>query len=219
MRVLIANDGSPGADQATDLARAIGWPPETHLRLVAGLGSQVSGTAWTFREAQALADSVARQLDAHLEEVEQQLARESLTVERTLVSGRPASAIVEEALEFQADLVITGSRGHGLVKQLLLGSVAAVILDRAPCPVLVARSAEPNAVLFATDGSDASATALDVLERWPIFERALRNTVNLFDDPWRLATQHPLLPVLLALGAYTVWRSAVVKQQPLPTDA
>jgi putative tricarboxylic transport membrane protein len=42
----------------------------------------------------------------------------------------------------------------------------------------------------------------------PIFERALRNTVNLFDNPWSLATQHPLLPVLLALALYAVWRSA-----------
>ena len=47
----------------------------------------------------------------------------------------------------------------------------------------------------------------------PIFERALRNTVNLFDDPWQLATQHPLLPVLLMLGAYTIWRSAAAKQK------
>jgi putative tricarboxylic transport membrane protein len=47
----------------------------------------------------------------------------------------------------------------------------------------------------------------------PIFERALRNTVNLFDDPWRLATQHPLLPVLAVLGAYTIWRSAAAKQK------
>jgi putative tricarboxylic transport membrane protein len=45
----------------------------------------------------------------------------------------------------------------------------------------------------------------------PMFERALRNTVNLFDDPWHLATQHPLLPVLLALGAYAVWRNVFAK--------
>jgi putative tricarboxylic transport membrane protein len=45
----------------------------------------------------------------------------------------------------------------------------------------------------------------------PIFERALRNTVNLFDDPWQLATRHPLLPVFLALGMYAVWRSAAAK--------
>jgi putative tricarboxylic transport membrane protein len=47
----------------------------------------------------------------------------------------------------------------------------------------------------------------------PIFERALRNTVNLFDDPWSLAAEHPLLPVLLALGAYSVWRGATAERK------
>ena len=51
----------------------------------------------------------------------------------------------------------------------------------------------------------------------PIFERALRNTVNLFDDPWRLAAEHPLLPALLALAAYTLWRSAAAKGNGLRT--
>lgn len=51
----------------------------------------------------------------------------------------------------------------------------------------------------------------------PMFERALRNTVNLFDDPWSLAVQHPLLPVLAALGAYAVWRG--LARAPRPTLA
>ena len=53
----------------------------------------------------------------------------------------------------------------------------------------------------------------------PIFERALRNTVNLFDDPWSLATQHPLLPALVALGVYVIWRGAAAESKPLGTRA
>jgi putative tricarboxylic transport membrane protein len=49
----------------------------------------------------------------------------------------------------------------------------------------------------------------------PIFERALRNTVNLFDDPWSLSTQHPLLPVLLGLATYVIWRHAAAKRKLL----
>ena len=51
----------------------------------------------------------------------------------------------------------------------------------------------------------------------PIFERALRNTVNLFDDPMSLAMQHPLLPALLALGAYAVWRGTAAERKRLRT--
>ena len=40
----------------------------------------------------------------------------------------------------------------------------------------------------------------------PMFERSLRHTVILFDDPFALAMQHPLLPILAALGIYFAWR-------------
>lgn len=40
----------------------------------------------------------------------------------------------------------------------------------------------------------------------PMFERSLRHTVILFDNPWALAIEHPLLPVLAGLGAYSAWR-------------
>jgi hypothetical protein len=35
MRVLLASDGSAGADQAADLTLAIRWPPETTVEVVA----------------------------------------------------------------------------------------------------------------------------------------------------------------------------------------
>ncbi|HEY8521538.1 MAG TPA: tripartite tricarboxylate transporter permease [Gammaproteobacteria bacterium] len=40
----------------------------------------------------------------------------------------------------------------------------------------------------------------------PMFERSLRHTVILFDDPLALAAAHPLLPTLAALGAFFAWR-------------
>ena len=42
----------------------------------------------------------------------------------------------------------------------------------------------------------------------PMFERALRHTVILYDNPLTLAVQHPLLPALVALGAFAAWRGA-----------
>jgi len=48
----------------------------------------------------------------------------------------------------------------------------------------------------------------------PMFERSLRHTVILFDDPLTLATQHPLLPLLAALGAYSAWRGIRAKRKP-----
>lgn len=53
----------------------------------------------------------------------------------------------------------------------------------------------------------------------PMFERALRNTVNLFDDPVTLALEHPLLPVLVVLGAFVAWRGLAGKRPLAGHDA
>jgi putative tricarboxylic transport membrane protein len=48
----------------------------------------------------------------------------------------------------------------------------------------------------------------------PMFERSLRTTVILTDNPWRLALDHPLLPILAALGGYFAWRGLRAKVRP-----
>ncbi len=48
----------------------------------------------------------------------------------------------------------------------------------------------------------------------PMFERSLRQTVILFDDPLTLAMQHPLLPVLVGIGGYVTWRGLKAKRSP-----
>jgi putative tricarboxylic transport membrane protein len=48
----------------------------------------------------------------------------------------------------------------------------------------------------------------------PMFERSLRHTVILFDDPLSLALQHPLLPLLSVLGGYVAWRGIRAKAKP-----
>ena len=51
--------------------------------------------------------------------------------------GRPVDVILEIATEVAADLVVAGSRGHGPVARLVLGSVSTKVLHAAAGPVLV----------------------------------------------------------------------------------
>lgn len=53
--------------------------------------------------------------------------------------GDPADAIVDEAGDWGADLIVLGTRGLGGAQRLLLGSVSTKVLHRAPCDVLVVR--------------------------------------------------------------------------------
>ena len=48
----------------------------------------------------------------------------------------------------------------------------------------------------------------------PMFERSLRTTIILFDDPTTALIHHPLLPILAAVGVYFAWRGVRAKRQP-----
>jgi nucleotide-binding universal stress UspA family protein len=54
-------------------------------------------------------------------------------------SGAPAEEIFGIAREQQAGLIVLGSRGHGQLAGLVLGSVAQKAIAYASCPVLVVR--------------------------------------------------------------------------------
>jgi len=58
---------------------------------------------------------------------------------RRVEVGDPGGAICAVAREVDADVVVLGSRGRGVVKRVVLGSVSEHVLHHAPCPVLVVR--------------------------------------------------------------------------------
>jgi nucleotide-binding universal stress UspA family protein len=103
-----------------------------------------------------------------------------------VLRGRAASVIVDDAREFGADLIIVGSRGHGAIATLLLGSVSSEVVDHAPCPVLVARGASLTRVVFATDDSPSAQAAEAILAQWPIFGGLPIHVLSVADvaHPW-----------------------------------
>jgi nucleotide-binding universal stress UspA family protein len=90
-------------------------------------------------------------------------------IEGYLLRGRPGTSIVDEAGAMGADVVVMGSRGHGRIATMLLGSTAAEVVDHAPCPVLIARHRHLAPLAFADDGSPAARHAEAVFSHWPIF--------------------------------------------------
>jgi len=61
-----------------------------------------------------------------------------------LLGGTAADEIVAHAESCDADVIVIGSRGHGLVASALLGSVALGVLHAAKQPVLLLRCAQSS---------------------------------------------------------------------------
>jgi nucleotide-binding universal stress UspA family protein len=191
MRVLVASDGSPTASGAIDLVDGIDWPPGTTIRAlyVTPTRSAVFGGPWP-AAALVQADDLEAQLRRYGERVihaaADRLERPGRTVLTAIRAGRPGSVIVKAASDMQADLLVVGSRGHGTIETMLLGSVSAEIVDHAPVPVLVARGTGLERVVLAWDGSACARSAADLVRDWPVFARSSVTVVSVADigAPW-----------------------------------
>ncbi|HXI92958.1 MAG TPA: universal stress protein [Blastocatellia bacterium] len=66
-------------------------------------------------------------------------AKKRITAETVVRPGDARSVIVDEAIEWSADLIVVGSHGYSGIKRWLLGSVAHSVVSHAPCSVHVVR--------------------------------------------------------------------------------
>ncbi len=176
MRILLAIDGSFAADRARDLVAALPWRKGDRVQIVSVIPvhAEVVGGPWSMAatpaEAGAEPGIVAIHRDAiRRAEHEIRSTRSDLMIESTLLHGRAASMIVDEARKMPADLIVVGHRGAGRWETMLLGSVSAEVVDQAPCPVLVARDENLGPLILADDRSLHARSAEAMLMDWPLF--------------------------------------------------
>jgi nucleotide-binding universal stress UspA family protein len=171
MHILLALDGSPSAVHARDLVASLPWPAGTSVTLLTAY--QVPA-AW-FPEAGMAGGWITGAEDALRTEAVDALAAMAVpleghgwTIDRKVVLGRPATVIREVADAVDADVIVMGSRGHGRIESMLLGSVSAEVADLARQSVLVARGGRVARALVATDGSECAAAIPDRLAAWQV---------------------------------------------------
>jgi nucleotide-binding universal stress UspA family protein len=171
--MLLALDGSPSSIQARNLVASLPWPEGTSARL---LRAYDLPTGWFSEGAVRVGDwpadaddAIRRQTEDELADMVAPLENRSLAVDRQVVRGRAASAILAAGDDLDADLIVLGSRGHGKTASMLLGSVSAEVAEQARRSVLVARADRMTRLLVATDGSSGSDIIPEVLGDWGLF--------------------------------------------------
>ena len=83
--------------------------------------------------------SYASETEQMLNEVEAILTEARVEAPVEVVEGDAAKTICSYQEKTDIDLIIIGSRGHGGLKKLILGSVSDKVTNSAKCPVLVAK--------------------------------------------------------------------------------
>ena len=81
----------------------------------------------------AYEDAARSQLDGAVDRVLG--SRDRPVVERLVVEGPPGEVLLTAASD--ADLLVVGSRGHGSIVGMLLGSVSQHVAHHAKCPVVI----------------------------------------------------------------------------------
>jgi nucleotide-binding universal stress UspA family protein len=188
MNVLVAYDGSAGADAALhDLKRAglpsqansmvltvaDVWPPPATEDDLADLAEVIRARILELREndkrmlveAGNKAGQAARIVQASFP---------TWKVRGNAVADSPAWGILKQADEWLADLIVVGSHGMSVTERLLIGSVSQRVMTHASCSVRVARErgdvyGGPLRLIIGFDGStDAEAAVREVIARpWP----------------------------------------------------
>ena len=137
-RILIGCDFSPDSDVAFEhgLSLAQEFQSELHLAHVieTSIYQQLHKTESPVEEE--LQQEIQTRLIQKLQDMVPEEARNWCKPQTSLLDGHPYEELVNYAVKNKIDMIVLGTRGHGLVKSLLVGSTTDRVVRNAPCPVL-----------------------------------------------------------------------------------
>jgi nucleotide-binding universal stress UspA family protein len=146
VKVLLAIDEDPCSEEAVSEVGGRQWGEGMTVRVLHAVGKFVPPAQELWYDAGGDPERAKREIkDRSLELAERAavwLRGQGLNAEAAVRDGEPGRAVVEEAKEWGADLIVVGSRGHTGLQRLLEGSVSRYVIDHAPCPVEVVHCRE-----------------------------------------------------------------------------
>jgi nucleotide-binding universal stress UspA family protein len=127
--ILFPIDMSPEVHQAANLAIELVRQHQSQLVLLSVVETQESA-----ENPQQSSEAAVAKLLAQAQDMFNQQGIESKILER---EGQPAFVICDVADEIDADLIVMGCRGIGLIEDAKAESVTTRVINLSPCPVLI----------------------------------------------------------------------------------
>lgn len=140
VRLLIAIDGSAGAECAVEAMMARTWPAGSEALVVtADFELPSPPTQVMLQLAQWIGEQRGKMRAAALQAVAR-LNTAGLTATSLMKAGEPKAVLCAEAESWGADCIFIGAKNHSRVDRFLLGSVSAAVAARAHCSVEIVRA-------------------------------------------------------------------------------
>lgn len=135
-RILVPVDGSDSSDRAIDQAIYLAeiCAAKVDFLYVANINQLAINACLSDAILEAVTKAGNVILDRAMEKVPEGVKAEGFSE-----TGSPAVVILDFANTEESDLIIMGSRGLGVVKGVLLGSVSQHLVEQAKCPVMVVK--------------------------------------------------------------------------------
>lgn len=142
-RILVPVDGSDISDNGLREAMRLARDQQANLRLIhvvneLAIIAAYEGTVYSNELIQTLKDNGNKILDAAANKVK----AAGLHVETALIEahgGHAGDAIVKDAQQWPADVIVLGTHGRRGVARLLMGSDAEQVVRQATVPVLLVK--------------------------------------------------------------------------------
>lgn len=143
--ILVATDGSPAAAAALAEALALAAQTGDGIAVITVWRALQGDFGLAYPSTAVLADILEaerKHAETTLGNAVEKANAAGVAIVTRLATGDPAELICAHAAEIDARLIAIGTRGHGSIASLLLGSVSQSVVREAPCPVLVVRDSE-----------------------------------------------------------------------------
>lgn len=167
MKILVAVDGSTYSAAAAKFVRGLPTPEPAEVRLVTVINPpDVALSTSTEMWYPQYIEHQQEYAEETLQAVAETFRDSEVSVDRRIAQGHIGHAIVDEAQQMGADLVVVGAKGHTAIGRIVLGSVSDYVATHAACSVVVIRPRESgnddvrHRVVIAYDGTPPSETAV-----------------------------------------------------------
>lgn len=146
MRILLATDGSPFSEEAVEEVARRPWPEGSNVKVVTAyeLPTPPTPEAWAlpvnyYEDMDvALKKQAQMTVDRAVDKLKNRLNK-TVSLSSEVIPGSPRMVILDEAENWDADLIVVGSHGYRAWERFLLGSVSQSIVSHAKCSVEVVR--------------------------------------------------------------------------------